>query len=239
MASIKLPNRTKNIIDEIIDDYKEKHHLFESFNLAVFTLLSGHPLIKDYIHFIKRRVKEPSHLKDKLKRKAKEAFLRNEAFDIDLNNVYERIQDLSGVRILHLHTKQMELINNGMLSIIEEQSYHKIEGPISNIWDIEYENYFRGLGMEIKKRDSMYTSIHYVIAANTRDKVRCEIQVRTLMEEVWGEVSHKIDYPHPTKSIACREQIKTLARVTSGGTRLVDSIFDSLKEYNSFKQKRK
>ena len=47
------------------------------------------------------------------------------------------------------------------------------------------------------------------------------------MEEVWGEVSHIIDYPHPSKDLACREQIKVLARATSTCTRLVDSIFRS------------
>jgi putative GTP pyrophosphokinase len=45
------------------------------------------------------------------------------------------------------------------------------------------------------------------------------------MEEVWGEVDHKLNYPHPTESVACREQIRALARSTSSATRLVDSIF--------------
>ena len=73
----------------------------------------------------------------------------------------------------------------------------------------------------------MYTSVHYVIEANTRTKYTCEIQVRTLMEEVWGEVDHRINYPYATDSLHCLEQIKVLARVTSGCTRLVDSIFRS------------
>ena len=34
----------------------------------------------------------------------------------------------------------------------------------------------------------MYTSVHYVIGSASRTTVTCEIQVRTLMEEVWGEV---------------------------------------------------
>jgi hypothetical protein len=45
------------------------------------------------------------------------------------------------------------------------------------------------------------------------------------MEEVWGEVDHQLNYPHETPSLACREQLKVLARVTSSATRLVDAIF--------------
>jgi putative GTP pyrophosphokinase len=45
------------------------------------------------------------------------------------------------------------------------------------------------------------------------------------MEEVWGEVDHLINYPIPSTRLSSREQLKVLARVTSGATRLVDSIF--------------
>ena len=38
-------------------------------------------------------------------------------------------------------------------------------------------------------------------------------------------------YPHPTDSTACREQLLALARVASGCTRLVDSIFASDEEH--------
>jgi putative GTP pyrophosphokinase len=50
------------------------------------------------------------------------------------------------------------------------------------------------------------------------------------MEEVWGEVDHKVNYPHESKSVACVEQIKALARSTSAATRLVDSIFATVQD---------
>jgi ppGpp synthetase/RelA/SpoT-type nucleotidyltranferase len=76
----------------------------------------------------------------------------------------------------------------------------------------------------------MYTSVHYVIGSASRTKVTAEIQVRTLAEEVWGEVDHSINYPHKTDSVACAEQLKVLARVTSSTSRLVDSIFLTLED---------
>lgn len=51
------------------------------------------------------------------------------------------------------------------------------------------------------------------------------------MEEVWGEVNHEINYPRPINSVACAEQIKALARVTSSATRLVDSVFRSYDDH--------
>ena len=52
-----------------------------------------------------------------------------------------------------------------------------------------------------------------------------EVQVRTLMEEVWGEVDHLINYPQESAYLPIREQIRALARSTSASTRLVDAIF--------------
>ena len=36
----------------------------------------------------------------------------------------------------------------------------------------------------------MYMTVHYDIVANQRKKITCEIQVRSLIEELWGKVSH-------------------------------------------------
>jgi len=52
----------------------------------------------------------------------------------------------------------------------------------------------------------------------------CEVQVRTLLEEVWGEVDHTMNYPVPTADEHCREQIRVLARLVGAGTHLADSI---------------
>ncbi len=85
----------------------------------------------------------------------------------------------------------------------------------------------------------MYTSVHYVIKPKKMTQYTCEIQVRTLMEEVWGEVDHTINYPDKTRSLACSEQIATLARATSAATRLVDSIFRSHADFQDSHSKKR
>jgi putative GTP pyrophosphokinase len=179
------------------------------------------------MHSYKTRVKDPEHLKDKLIRKANDAISEGEAFDYSKENLFEKINDLAGFRILHLHTTQFEEINIELQKIFTEQRWQIIEGPNARTWDDETRAYFDRIGVETSPNANMYTSVHYILKPKNSTPITCEIQVRTLMEEVWGEVDHKINYPHKSNSHSCREQIKTLARVTSGCSRLVDSIFST------------
>jgi putative GTP pyrophosphokinase len=142
----------------------------------------------------------------------------------------------SGVRILHLHTTQMQDINKCIQAIIAEQAVKLIEGPAARTWDDEYRSYFKKISIETQSSENMYTSVHYVVASNSRTTVTCEIQVRTLMEEAWGEVDHYINYPHKTESLSCREQIRALARSTSSATRLVDAIFATVEDIEKTKK---
>lgn len=185
----------------------------------------------DCIHSIKWRIKEPSHLRDKLYRFIRRAREKQVEFRITPTNLFRKINDLGGVRLLHLYTGQFGAINTALLSALQEEQLPIIEGPVAKTWDDETRTYFKSIGVATEKSDSLYTSVHYVVESNSRTKYTCEIQVRTLAEELWGEVSHTITYPKSIGSIACREQVKVLARMTSGCSRLVDSIFRSREEY--------
>jgi putative GTP pyrophosphokinase len=135
------------------------------------------------------------------------------------------VNDLAGIRLLHLHTRQIRDIDTALREIFEEQLYELIEGPFARTWDDEMRGFFVECGIETQESPTMYTSVHYVVSSASRTKMTCEIQVRTLMEEVWGEVDHQLNYPLPTDVLAVKEQLKVLARVTSSASRLVDSIF--------------
>jgi ppGpp synthetase/RelA/SpoT-type nucleotidyltranferase len=191
---------------------------------------------KKLIHSSKFRPKDPEHLRNKLIREAYDALKKRKEFDITKKNVFSRVNDLAGVRFLHLHTQQMKFIHPKILDILKFHNYKIVGKPVAFIWDIENKSLLEEIGLKTVFRPSLYASVHYVIKPSWGN-LRCEIQVRTLMEEVWGEVSHTIDYPEETKSIECREQLRVLARVASGGTRLVDSIFVAFHEYEK-RQKR-
>jgi GTP pyrophosphokinase len=221
MARQKLSRRACSRIDEAVQHFVANQSLFESFAQALMAYFQNDAKLGPYIHFIKYRLKDPEHLREKLSRKAIQGDI------IDKSRLFASITDLAGIRIIHLHTSQMEEMHKAILAILEEQQLRLVEKPSANCWDVEYESIFKSFGITPRQRGSMYTTVHYVIRANQKTKVTCEVQVRTLMDEVWGEVSHRVNYPNESPSLSCQNQLKVLARLTSGCTRLVDSIFRS------------
>ena len=221
-----------DLIDNLVALFERDIGVYVGLAGNLRTLAETPPLNKLY-HSLRWRVKDPSHLRDKLQRKVRESKKNGTKFDIAPDNLFERINDLAGIRLLHLHTSEFPEINAALCELLEENRYSILEGPEAKTWDEEYRSYFGSIGVKAVVSERMYTSVHYVVASNTRTKRTAEIQVRTLAEELWGEVDHSINYPHVSKKLACREQIKVLARVTSSCTRLVDAIFATHREDDS------
>lgn len=224
------------LIDQLVAHYVSKKNLFLTALNSLQGCIDNSEELQNLVYSRKYRIKDPSHLKDKLSRKMKVANEKGEPFDITLDNLFLKINDLAGFRIIHLHTSQVQKIDQELKSIFKEYKWNLIEGPSARIWDDEYKTYFEGIGIDTVRNANMYTSVHYIVEANSVSSITCEIQVRTLIEEVWGEVDHLINYPHKTESNSCKEQIKVLARLTSGCSRLVDSIFNTHDEHKSFKK---
>ena len=181
--------------------------------------------LAEYIHFIKYRIKDSDHLREKLIRKAKLDLAADREFSITDRNVFSKITDLIGIRILHLHSQQFPRMHDALLAFFGEQRLKVVGKPFAICWDSEYQQFYREVGLSVRVDSSMYTSVHYVVELNQAAKYRCEVQVRTLMDEVWGEVSHTVNYPTSSPSDICGDQLRVLARLTSGCVRLVDSIF--------------
>lgn len=219
-----------------MERFIESQHLVENFQNALEgAFVSWKPLMA-HIHSVKVRLKDPDHLREKLMRKLDMAVQAGDEFDITAENVLTRVNDLGGIRLLHLYTRQIREIDIAIKNVLAEQQYELLEGPFARTWDDESRAFFEACGIETQASESMYTSVHYVVGSASRTKVTCEIQVRTLMEEVWGEVEHMLNYPHPSPSLACREQLKVLARVTSSATRLVDALFLTMEDYEKTAQ---
>jgi len=224
------------LIDALVKQAGENNKPLLTLLQNLFNTFSSDEELMRYVHSMKWRIKDPDHLRAKLVRKWIEAKEKGRKFNINPDNLFVKINDLAGFRILHLHTRQFEQINQCLQRILADQFYRIIEGPDARTWDDETRDYFSSIKTRFVKSDTLYTSVHYVIAPNQKKKYTCEIQVRTLAEELWGEVDHTINYPNKSQSLPCREQIKVLARVTSSCSRLVDSIFLS---HNDHKQTRK
>jgi GTP pyrophosphokinase len=225
MKAPALSKKDSALIDGLVLHAKANEKLFATLLHNLFNTFSSDDELMQYVHSMKWRVKDSVHLRDKLIRKCLKAKEDGKQFTINRDNLFVRVNDLAGFRILHLYTRQFQRIDKCLQRIFEEQLYRVVEGPSARTWDDESREYFRSINTRFIKSATLYTSVHYVVAPSQKTKYTCEIQVRTLAEELWGEVDHTINYPHASNSLACREQIKVLARVTSSCTRLVDSIF--------------
>ncbi len=239
MDTSLLTSADKKRITQAVKRFEKERAEIQQLAKMVHVLVAEYPKLQSLIHSVNWRVKGESNLEHKLIRKTLQKPKEGEPpkEPITAENLFDRVEDLAGVRILHLHTSQFMGINKLLLEALKIQQW-VVTGPEAKTWDDEYRGYFEKMGVKTISSESLYTSVHYILKPNSNFPYKCELQVRTLAEEIWGEVSHTIDYPEPTTSIACKEQLKVLARVSSSCIRLVDSIFESDREHKSRKSRK-
>lgn len=222
MASVNL--REKHAA--ILQAYEQHIESFELFHKHVRNFFESRSL-GGCVHSVRHRLKDVDHLLEKIDRKNDEDNalpVEDRKGQITAENIFSRVTDIAGIRVLHLHISQFKLIHKLLMTKIDEGEFTLFEPPKAYTWDPESAQYFTGLGIQRELKESYYTSIHYVLRPNSRSLATCEVQVRTLLEEVWGEVDHTMNYPIPTEDQHCREQIRVLARLVGAGTHLADSI---------------
>lgn len=218
------------VLDGCIAAFQQEQHRIRVFGNSIRDFFATHPTLTTgdlpAIHSVKYRLKDEHNLRAKIIRKKVD-----ENRDITPENLFAEVTDLAGVRVLYLHKDQFVLIHE----IIEQQKalghWSAFEPPKAYTWDPELSKFFESLGIEPLFKESNYTSVHYVVKPNENLPTTCEIQVRTLFEEVWGEIDHVLNYPIPTGSVACSEQLRVLAKLVGAGSRLAESIFRSHKDY--------
>ena len=209
-------------MEAIIERVQGKLHDIDLFRDNTARFFETHPDLTQsaqIVHSIKSRMKDLQHLREKIQRKS--------AIEdpITPDNIFDRITDIAGVRVLHLYQAQFVQIHGAIEQKLDSQDWILHEQPKAYTWDPESQGFFADKGLSVEVKESLYTSIHYVIKPREDSPVSCEIQVRTLFEEIWGEIDHLINYPEPTDNVACREQIGVLARLVGAGSRLADSIY--------------
>lgn len=220
----ELTEEQRSSIDDAMGHFRRNRHKLKIVAQSLVVALTEDPELEGYVHFVKWRVKKEESLRAKLIRRISSGRV------VGLGNLLADIGDLAGVRLIHLHAGQLVRMHPIILRILNEQQYELTGEPTAYCWDVEYQELFEGIGLRSEQKESMYTTVHYDVVSNKKAKIGCELQVRSLMDEVWGEVSHRVNYPVESPSETCRDQLKVLARLTSGCGRLVDSIFRSHNE---------
>jgi len=145
----------------------------------------------DEVHSTRTRVKGPEHLLEKIIRKRAQGALPA----ITPESYTQHITDLIGVRALHLLKNEWRAIHEAICG-----TWDLKERPQANVRkgdSAEVVEQFRKEDCEIREHPDGYRSVHYLLkCAPQRTEHIVEVQVRTIFEEGWSEIDHRVRYPY-------------------------------------------
>ncbi|MBC2856747.1 MAG: GTP pyrophosphokinase [Cetobacterium sp.] len=186
------------------------------------------------VHSIRRRVKKPEHLIEKIVRKGTKYVDRN----INVDNYKEIITDLIGIRVLHLFKDDWKNIHEEITRLWDTK-----EVPQINIRRGDYNleklrDSIADLNCDIIVRDHGYRSIHYLIGVpvTKSDQVLVEIQVRTVFEEAWSEIDHLMRYPYDIDNPVITEYLAIFNRIVGSADEMGMFIKKMKKEFSNEKE---
>ena len=167
---------------------------------------------KHNFHTITYRIKDETRFIEKIDKENKN--LDAGSSPINVKNFQERIGDLLGVRLICLRLADIKILEAYFEFLIKEKIFTYIEEPkqkrsfILPIDPGEATNDDRNLMY------SGYSSIHYQItlgdgldAPHELKGLQIEIQLRTILEEAWGEIDHKYRYAYSRSGAVLPEYI--------------------------------
>ncbi len=176
---------SENLFAEHLALYDAARHDFRIFMSGVVQYLGEHPELQNttraIVHSYKSRLKDREHLAAKLLRK-----LEKEE-TVEAKDLFSKITDLAGVRILHLYQEDFEQIDRVVRRKIADKDWHLHEKPKAYTWDPENVQFFERFDLEVSQKQTSYTSVHYLLRPRPESPICCELQVRTLFEEIWGK----------------------------------------------------
>lgn len=183
---VKKYNIEFSTLEEIYEDYIKYRDSYENQAKFIADILRSQSMV----HTVKSRIKEPERLIEKIIRKTEDRKKKyGDDFQFDLNNYKNEINDMIGIRVIHIFKEQWREIHEFIINT------WKVIEITANIREGDNIKDFEELDIEVRSRASGYRSVHYLIEFYpTNQKVIAEIQVRTIFEEGYGEIDHRLRY---------------------------------------------
>jgi putative GTP pyrophosphokinase len=217
-----MPNVDTEIQDLVELFRKKKSHIekwFKRVRNELQVALEHSP--EQRIHSIRGRLKDEEHLKDKLKR----YFAEHKEVPTPAD-FFAKINDLAGVRVLTLYRNDLAILDY----FVNRSSLWRIVEAKANFDHTRYHDreWFSDLGFQEQNTTRRlvankrgYSSIHYVLAPadmvpehwHHNQHHKCELQIRTIHEEAWGEFSHEFSYPHDLTDLLATDLIRRLSEL--------------------------
>lgn len=144
----------------------------------------------DAIHSYRSRIKETDSFIKKIITKASEKGKR-----VAPDNYLINITDLLGIRVLYVFKEDYYIVHKQLMERYHHQFVENVHIKLQTGDDLTL--YEKILDCDpIPEFNSTYRSIHYTLCAEEDNMkgVRLEIQTRTIFEEGWSEINHKLVY---------------------------------------------
>lgn len=216
-------DRNVDILIEIAKDYEiHKNDLLDEASYIANKLQRC-----DGVHTVRSRIKDTSHLIEKIIRKWECDEISPKYDAISKDNYKNIISDLIGVRAIYLFKNDWEMVHKHILSRWQVAEpvviYHRSGDDL-----LKYEQYE---DCQTQVHNKGYRSIHYIIPATKIDgqQVNCEVQTRTIFEEGWSEIDHKVRYPSFSDDIYLQEFLNIFNRI-AGSADEMGNFVNSLRE---------
>ena len=179
------------------------------------------------VHSVKSRIKDPDRLNEKVIRKTrnrKEKY--NDNFKFTVDNYKEEINDLIGIRVIHIFKDQWQDIHEFIMKT------WKVIEVTANVREGDNTEVFKELNIEVRSRVSGYRSVHYLVEFYpTSQKVIAEIQVRTIFEEGYGEIDHKLRYSHDEIPEILKSNLLLFNRIVGSADEMASLINNLSREW--------
>jgi putative GTP pyrophosphokinase len=164
------------------------------------------------------RIKRPESVADKIYRKP-------DSFSQGLTSQsFKDMTDTLGARVVTFVNTGLPFIDREIRSIFELSPN---ESPVAYLEPDLTERL--GLGhLRRETKASGYASVHYIVRlADATERPWFEIQVRTMLADVWGEIEHLLGYK-PLKRTSFR--VKQHFAILAASLRVVDESFNFISE---------
>lgn len=177
-----------DVLVAIASSYEESYQALQS----VAEQISSRVRTIEGVHSVRWRIKDTLHLLKKIIRKRAERDPKEKWMKIDSSNYLSVVTDLIGVRALHLFRDECLVIDEEIRktwNFAEPVLIFKRDGD-----RIQPEMVKRG-GHETV-HIAGYRSVHYIVQTQPeKTEYLVEIQVRTIFQEGWSEIDHRVKYP--------------------------------------------
>lgn len=162
---------------ELIKELKARSIIYESAVKEIMTKLSilNSEFVelhsRNPIHTMQSRIKKPTSVIDKLRRKG---------VDLSMRMVKSEIEDIAGIRIICPYIKDIYVVKQ----LVENQDDLKILRTVDYIK---------------KPKPNGYRSLHMIVLvpvffSDHKERVKVEVQIRTIAMDFWASLEHQLRY---------------------------------------------